>query len=75
MILSIEKGKLLPESEEFREQRNASHDIEEEVGSAKVHHEDRSEECTSGLTLDLMSNSDRLLENRVSKDVITTLLL
>ena len=47
--LSIEKGKLLPESEEFRNQSHTSHDKkEEEVGSAKIHEEDRSEDLTSG---------------------------
>ena len=36
-ILNLENGKILPESEEFTEQRAyTSHDQEEEVGSAKV---------------------------------------
>ena len=72
--LSIETGKLLPESEEILEQRAyGSHDQEEEVGSAKVQLE--SEEVTSGIALDIQSSSDRIFENKVSRDVMATLLL
>ena len=78
-ILNLENGKILPESEDFQEQRAyTSHDQEEEVGSAKVDKEGISEEgnLTSGrVALDIQSTSDRILENKVSKDVIITLLL
>ena len=74
--LSVERGKLLPESEKELEQRAyGSHDQEEEVGSAKVQQESEEGNHTSGIALDIQSNSDRLFEHKVSKDITGILLL